>query len=155
MRTTAYARETRFEIVSIKQDANGYTIVCVDRTQPGAATTIEVHEDDLTQAEHNAAIKLFETLEKAFERRYLGWETDPSRTREAVAAAAEAERKRKLAELETLRLEAEAVERTARLTALDEEHAKKRAALDAEILALESRRQKLEAPSAPEGKALK
>jgi hypothetical protein len=151
MRTTSQFRDTRFELVALKQEANGYLLTCVDRSAPGPSAVLDLHESDLTQAEHDAAIALFTILEVAYERRYLGWENDPARAREAVVAAAEAERKRKIAELETLRLEAEAAERTARLTALDEEHAQKRAALAALDDELAAKvRQKNESATPPE-----
>lgn len=138
MNTTAYHRDTRFEIVALQQDANGYSVLAVDRRSPGSPpATLAIKDAALTPEQHASAIALFTAIEQAFEAKYLGWEAEPARLAEQVAKAADAERRVKIAELEALRLDALAAEQTATLESkkaesarIDRELAEKSAAIE-------------------------
>ncbi len=131
MRTTAQHRDTRFEIVTIQQGPNGYGLVCADRTTPRAnVPQIEIRDEDLTEEEHAAALLLFTALERAFERKFLGWAEAPARVTEAVKAAVDAEKaaavaeqRRAEAEAETVRLEQLVAKQTEALATLAAERA--------------------------------
>lgn len=136
-------RNTRFEIRTIEQEANGFRLVCsprnvaphvvvlengqrvlrAERTPP-----LEVHEKDFTDDEMRQVHALFEMLENKFAAVHSQWEADPARNRELVAAAVEAERRIKSARLEAARIEAENIAKRAEAEELDLNLAAMRAA---------------------------
>lgn len=107
MKTSAQNRDTQFELLNVRQRANGWTLRCVERGIASQVPDLDVSDDALTQAEHDVVIAAFTILEEkaaVVHRRYV---SDPQRLRDLLVEAKAAEEAKGKAEEARAKADAE------------------------------------------------
>lgn len=114
-------RETRFELVSLKQGANSFHVKCVARGVVGSAPPeLDLDEVLFSEKEMKQVHDTLEMLEAKFADVHDGRQTTAAAAHEAMTKAIEAEKRLAAAQLETQRLELEAIAKRAEHDQLDQ-----------------------------------